>query len=284
MKSKVGMMRLMGIIVSLLTSAATADVTTNASGIRMERTDDGHESFIDCWSTNKGARIRLRLFRDFKAEQKSVRLWGGIVLWSERAYDLKRKVVLKTDETAVEVEGHTEEIRREGDEFRESNIFDFTLAEMRSVCRAKTLKVALNGFETSGQFDLSETRELRRKFGDLLAGDHRYSTKEADAMIDLSRTVLTEGIRISNAQMRVTERNSTWWKYAWQVTVQNATDGIVRGKVVVQFTDKDGFVVDDDIEYDVVIGAKQSRVVSNYDLIDSEPAPKVARVQALWRP
>lgn len=85
---------------------------------------------------------------------------------------------------------------------------------------------------------------------------------------------------IVDVDSRVTEANSSWSKYAWKLTIRNMTADALALEAVIEFLDADGFVVDDDREYNLVLGPNQEQTFTGYDLIDASAAPRVAQVNA----
>jgi hypothetical protein len=80
---------------------------------------------------------------------------------------------------------------------------------------------------------------------------------------------------------KVTEQNSVWWKYAWKATLKNNSESAISTDVTVKFLDKDGFVIDEDREYNVVVPAGSEKLVSEHALIDASVAANVKSVSAI---
>lgn len=85
---------------------------------------------------------------------------------------------------------------------------------------------------------------------------------------------------IVDVDSRVTEANSSWSKYAWKLTIRNMTADALALEAVIEFLDADGFVVDDDREYNLMLGPNQEQTFTGYDLIDASAAPRVTQVNA----
>lgn len=86
---------------------------------------------------------------------------------------------------------------------------------------------------------------------------------------------------VSSVDTKITEQNSVWWKFAWKATIKNNTDNSISTGVLVKFLDKDGFVVDEDREYGVVVPANSEKTISEFALIDVSVAGNVKTVQAV---
>ena len=87
-------------------------------------------------------------------------------------------------------------------------------------------------------------------------------------------------VEIVDVDAKVTESNSSWWKYAWKLTLRNPTKANKNYTATIEFLDSDGFVTDDDTEYDLLVAAGQERVFTGYDLVDADVAGNVAKVNA----
>lgn len=80
---------------------------------------------------------------------------------------------------------------------------------------------------------------------------------------------------------RVTETNDIWWKYAWKLTLRSNSNRPLVLEAEIKFLDRDGFIVDTDTEYGLLLQPKEERDFTGYALIKSGPAAKVANTEAL---
>lgn len=87
-------------------------------------------------------------------------------------------------------------------------------------------------------------------------------------------------IKIVEIDARVTEKNNSWWKYAWKLTIRNSGNLPVSLSATVEFQDKDGFIIDDDDEYGLVVPAGATKTFTGYQLIDADVAINVAQIGA----
>lgn len=90
-------------------------------------------------------------------------------------------------------------------------------------------------------------------------------------------------IEIVDISTRVTESNSVWWKYAWNLTLKNNTDRDRTVTAEIKWVDADGFVVDDDTAYSLVVPANSEKTFNDYQLIDTSVAPDVEGIKAQVR-
>jgi len=86
--------------------------------------------------------------------------------------------------------------------------------------------------------------------------------------------------QISNLRYTIIEKNDTWWKFSWQLTLKNNTTSVVNFFVYVNFLDRNGYIVDDDIENPSDFAPKEQRVIKSTILIDTELASDVRDVEA----
>lgn len=79
---------------------------------------------------------------------------------------------------------------------------------------------------------------------------------------------------------KVTESNTTWSKFAWKLTLRNKSDRPQVFDAIIEFQDKDGFVVNDDRGYGFSVPPNSEQVFTGYALIDAKVAGNVARINA----
>ena len=79
---------------------------------------------------------------------------------------------------------------------------------------------------------------------------------------------------------KVTESNSTWWKYAWKLTLHNSGEVAHAFNATIEFQDKDGFIVDTSRSDTVVVPANADETLTGYGLIRTPGASNVARTLA----
>ena len=60
---------------------------------------------------------------------------------------------------------------------------------------------------------------------------------------------------------KVTEQNDAYQKFAWVLKVKNSADSGRSFTAKIQWLDADGFIVDDDIAYDLIIGADEEKTI-----------------------
>ena len=129
----------------------------------------------------------------------------------------------------------------------------------------------------------------------------RGESVQADSLIDgwyrvlsagralgyVSQTVLQDDplprydLKLHDVSFRVTERNNTWWRFAWTLDLENKGLMPIAGiEAELQFLDDDGFVIDSDREYSITLRSGERKTVRGYQLVDVPGAASVASVSA----
>lgn len=115
-----------------------------------------------------------------------------------------------------------------------------------------------------------------------IASPPATTEEESQALPSESETapIMIQNWELSNLRYKITEKNEVWWKFSWQVTVENNTSHIMDFYITVNFVDRQGFIIGDDIENPPVFGPKERRVIKGYALIDTSLAPDVRKAEA----
>jgi hypothetical protein len=90
-------------------------------------------------------------------------------------------------------------------------------------------------------------------------------------------------LKIVSIDSRVTESNESWSKYAWKLIVQNSGARDEAVDATIEFQDRDGFIIDSDNAYNLVIKAGEQQTFTGYALIRAAVAGNVASVAAKIR-
>lgn len=90
-------------------------------------------------------------------------------------------------------------------------------------------------------------------------------------------------IAIVEIDTRVTERNNTWWKFAWKLTLRNNTSQATSVDAKIEWLDVDGFVVDDDNARGLGVSPGEANTFTGYGLVTADVAGSIATVQAKIR-
>jgi len=86
--------------------------------------------------------------------------------------------------------------------------------------------------------------------------------------------------RVVSLRYRVTERNNVWWKYSWILTIRNNVSAPLKLWVTIKFKDADGFIVDQNREYDLHVPAGSEQTFTGFDLISCPEARSVRDADA----
>ena len=88
------------------------------------------------------------------------------------------------------------------------------------------------------------------------------------------------GLQAIHIGTKVTEQNDAYQKFAWTLKVKNTTDTGKSFTAKIQWLDADGFIVDDDIAYDLMLNANEEKQFAGYALIDADAASTATSVTA----
>ncbi len=95
-----------------------------------------------------------------------------------------------------------------------------------------------------------------------------------------SNTTQTENaLEIVSIDTKVTEKNAVWWKFSWVLTVKNNSDRDRTISPVLKWVDKDHFVLDQDVKYNLTVPAGEEATFNDYQLIDISPAQSVEGIE-----
>ncbi len=89
---------------------------------------------------------------------------------------------------------------------------------------------------------------------------------------------------IVEVDSRVTERNDTWWRYAWKLTLKNKSESPQRFEAEIEFQDADGFVIDSGSASGLIVPANSDKVFTGYELVRTPGAARVAKTNAKVNP
>jgi outer membrane murein-binding lipoprotein Lpp len=92
------------------------------------------------------------------------------------------------------------------------------------------------------------------------------------------------GLEILSASARATERNNSWWRFGWVVTIKNHSKYTQAFALHVQFMDSDGYVVDEATRSNLSLPAGGTQTFRESELISASVAPRVASVNPVIKP
>lgn len=118
------------------------------------------------------------------------------------------------------------------------------------------------------------SRSPARSVASVLPISHAPETAPAPASDDWE---------IVSVESRVTETNNSWSKYAWKLTIRNKSGQPQLFDAKIEFKDRDGFVVDDDDEYKLLVPANSEQTFTDYDLVNADVAGNIVSTSAKVR-
>jgi hypothetical protein len=175
--------------------------------------------------------------------------------------------LVKTVEVPVEKETVREVSTGISQEDYDKVIADFETAQSEAT--------KVSGLESQIATLTTENAKLEAKISTLIAENDRLDTLIASLLTPAPNT-----IEVVSITYKVTEKNNSWWRYSWQLTVRNTTpmQHVFDGEV--KFLDSGGFELDYSRIYDAVVGPDSEVTITESDLIDIDVAPAVASVVA----
>ena len=145
------------------------------------------------------------------------------------------------------------------------------------------LETRIAALEQSLSALTTRVAELEKLTPTATRGPERGTSALPTATPRPARQPAASNFEIISIDSRVTESNSTWWKYAWILEVSNQGDEDILFNAEIQFQDEDGFVIDTAYAYDLVIRAGETKKFSDYILISTPGAASVANIYAQTR-
>jgi hypothetical protein len=104
---------------------------------------------------------------------------------------------------------------------------------------------------------------------------------------DLSSPVLDtkkeKDFEIVSVNMKVTESNDVWWKFAWRLTLKNKSESPQIFDARIEFQDKEGFIIADHDGRNLLVPRNSEETFTGYELINARVAGNVAMVNAKVR-
>lgn len=223
--------------------------------------------------------LRLQILKNTKVmlEQKKYALKHGIPV----KYTCKGEIYQPTpaDQTAIqEIES---DIRNQEAKLSEAEVenakYSGGLVKAMILSQISTIKNTIA---------MLEQRKLTAKYGIPLfafAKEEPATTQIKEESVPEVPPVSKTEVEIIDVDAKVTESNPTWWKYAWRLTIKNSSSSPIVLDATIDFQDKDGFIVDDDTEYNIYVPAGEQKTFTGYQLIDASVARNVAKIAAKVR-
>ncbi len=81
---------------------------------------------------------------------------------------------------------------------------------------------------------------------------------------------------IVDIEVKITERNDVYWQFSWRLTMKNNVAQTKRLSGEVEFQDADGFIVDTDSLYNIIVPANSSKTFTGSAMVTARIAPNIA--------
>lgn len=105
---------------------------------------------------------------------------------------------------------------------------------------------------------------------------HNYETPK----VSTPKEKLEKMFRVLSVDSKCTEANNVWHKYAWKLTLENLSTQGVSLIATLQWLDADGFVIDEDIDYNIHLMGSETKTFRGYQLISMPAASNVQTINA----
>ncbi|MCY4577116.1 MAG: hypothetical protein OXB96_01620 [Candidatus Kaiserbacteria bacterium] len=116
------------------------------------------------------------------------------------------------------------------------------------------------------------------KISSVVAG--KSYTQTATPPEQQAQTPIEPGLQAVSIGTKVTEKNNAYHKFAWVLRVKSNADSGRSFTAKIRWIDADGFVIDDDIAYNLVIDAGEEKQFTGYALVDVAGAETITSVSA----
>lgn len=91
-------------------------------------------------------------------------------------------------------------------------------------------------------------------------------------------------LKLETIDTRATETNDVWARYAWKLSVSNSGSEPCKFNALIEWQDPDGFVIEEDNEYDLSLDAHETRTFTGFRLINYPGASRVSKIEAKISP
>lgn len=165
-----------------------------------------------------------------------------------------------------------------------------TAVEMRGLCLSERATVHFRGGVRNPEVILDLEGENARGFfraatnaAYQVARGTPPSTRALPAAFPRSASTAARP-EIIAATWKVTEQNQSWWRVAYQVQVRNSAGDQSRRTIDVKFLDAEGFEIDDERIYGVVVPPGETKTFTGSALINVPGAANVKNIKAEFAP
>lgn len=124
--------------------------------------------------------------------------------------------------------------------------------------------------------------QMDERLGRLEELDHRgsFDTSPKNDDGNIETTPIFDLVSIDS---KPTEANNSWTKHAWKLCLRNRTSNPLALEATVEFLDAEGFVVHDEMVYDMLLPANEEKTFRGYQLVDDSITDSICTVAARVR-
>jgi hypothetical protein len=87
-------------------------------------------------------------------------------------------------------------------------------------------------------------------------------------------------LEVVSIDARITEANDVWSRFSWKLVVRNRSTSPCIYQATIEFSDADGFMVNQSPQSPSQIGPQSEVTASGFELIDASVAPNIRSVGA----
>ncbi|MEA2559565.1 MAG: hypothetical protein QOH06_1069 [Acidobacteriota bacterium] len=139
---------------------------------------------------------------------------------------------------------------------------------------SERLALELNELRTAPREEIASRRETPRAASVPTQGAGTASP---------ARVTNGRGLEIVSATARAGEKNSSWWRFGWNIVVQNVSEDDQIEDLEIQFLDRDGYVLDQVREYNLQVPVGSTQTFTGSALIKADVAPRVSSIRPVFR-
>jgi hypothetical protein len=125
--------------------------------------------------------------------------------------------------------------------------------------------------------------ELPQYLGFQSTGQLAEPKPAATSMPDSPASSEAKDWEITSVASRLGESNRSWTRFAWKLSIANRSPSPQRFEAEIEFRDSDGFPVDTDRAFDLVVSAGAEETFTGEKLVDASQVSRVNRTVAKVR-
>lgn len=106
---------------------------------------------------------------------------------------------------------------------------------------------------------------------------------QMQAPCSVGRIQASEVISLVSLEVKITEKNNSWWRYSWQLSVANRTSKRVKFDLTLDYLDEQEFVLDRSDMYGLILAPSEARTFREFALIGKGNAERVRTLEPRFK-